>query len=87
MEEAERNSEEMISLLCILTCSMVTEVITWRMDQGVTTMMKVKEIADRLLIRLAVFSASWLSFMGLFAMVDQMSEGRAEKKCLSVLYF
>ena len=58
MEVAERNSEDMISMKCILTCSMVTDVITWRMDQGVTTMMNVKEMADRLLIRLSLLSSS-----------------------------
>ena len=46
--------------ITVLTCSMVTEVITWRMDQGVTMMMKVKEMADRHLTRLAILSASWL---------------------------
>ena len=70
MEVAERNIEDMVIIRRILTCSMVTDVITWRMDQGVTTMINVKEMADRLLIRLAVLSASWLSLVGLLAKVD-----------------
>ena len=66
---------------------MVTDVITWRMDHGVTTMINVKEMADRLLIRLAVLSASWLSLMGLFEMVVPMSKGRAEKSAFLFFIF
>ena len=51
-------SEELIIIYYILTCSMVTDVITWRMDHGVTTMMNVKEMADRLLMRLSLLSSS-----------------------------
>ena len=46
---------------------MVTEVITWRMAQGVTMMMKVSETAERDLTRLARVSASSVSLMGLLA--------------------
>ena len=66
---------------------MVTDVITWRMDHGVTTMINVKEMADRLLIRLAMLSASWLSFMGLFDMVDLMSKGKAENSAFLFFIF
>ena len=48
----------------MITCSLVTDVITWRMDQGVTRMMKEREMAERLLTKLAIFSASLLSCMG-----------------------
>ena len=44
---------------------MVTEVMTWRMDQGVTMMMKVRDTAESDLTRLARVSASSESLMGL----------------------
>ena len=61
---------------------MVTEVITWRMAQGVTMMMKVKEMAERDLTRLAMVSASTLSLTGLAA-ADPSNMGRAvQRACL-----
>jgi hypothetical protein len=61
---------------------MVTEVITWRIDQGVTRMMKEREMAERLLTRLARLSASIQSFMGRLATTDPIIVGRAEKSAL-----
>ena len=61
---------------------MVTEVITWRMDQGVTRMMKEREMAERLLTKLAITSASMLSCMGRLATFDAISIGRAETSAL-----
>ena len=66
----------------MLTCSLVTEVITWRMDQGVTRMMKEREMAERLLTKLAILSASSPSFMGRLATADPIIIGRAETSAL-----
>ena len=50
--------------------------MTWRMDQGVTMMMKQREMADRLLTMLLRVSASTPICKGLFSMTRT---GRAEK--------
>ena len=60
-----------------LGCFMVTEVITWRMDQGVTMMMKVRETAERDLTKLAFISAFTVSLMGLLAACVPSSTGKA----------
>ena len=46
---------------------MVTEVMTWRIAQGVTMMMKVSDTAESDLTRLARVSASSDNLMGLLA--------------------
>ena len=71
----------------VLTCSMVTEVITCRMDQGVTMMMKVREMAERHLTRLAMLSASSLSCTGLLATADLISVGRADQSAFLFFIF
>ena len=61
---------------------MVTEVMTWRMAQGVTMMMKVRDTADRDLTRLASVSASTVSLMGLLAAWEPSSIGRAVQRAV-----
>ena len=64
-------------------CLMVTDVMTWRMAQGVTMMMNMRDTADRDLTTLAVVSASRLSLMGLLATEEPSNTGRAESSmCL-----
>jgi hypothetical protein len=55
------------------------------MDQGVTRMMKEREMAERLLTKLARLSAFILSCMGCLATTDPIIIGRAETSAL--LYF
>ena len=64
-------------------CLMVTEVMTWRMAQGVTMMMNIKDTALRDLTTLAVVSASRLSLIGRLATEEPSNIGSAERSmCL-----
>ena len=71
----------------LVTCSMVTDVITCRIDQGVTRMMNDMEMAERLLTKLDTFSASSLSLTGWLAREDPIIKGRAENSAFLFFIF
>ena len=56
----------------------------WRMAQGVTMMMKVRETAERDLTRLARVSASTVSLIGLLAAWLPSNIGRARQRAVLV---
>ena len=55
------------------------------MDHGVTTMMKVREMAERHLTKVAVLSALGQTLTDLFMMVDPITTGMAENRALLFL--
>ena len=69
------------------TCFIVTDVMTCRMDQGVTTMMKEREMAERDLTRFSSFTASALNWIGLLATDEPINMGIAEQRAFLLLSF